>query len=155
MLGLHPVMHVPEGELGLLDAEPDVHEVGVNVIAAQVLVERGEEAIAVFLQQGLQGFQLLAPPFDRPGGSGMEVLALTGNQVCVISAAMAPYRRWRHVAGPGGFLLHHCPLLLVGFIRCGRTPLAVGVQATVCTSIPPPRRITCDLMLVLGGSAVA
>jgi hypothetical protein len=32
-------------------------------------------------------------------------------------------------------------------------PLAVGVQVTMCTPIPPPRRITCDLMLVLGRSA--
>jgi len=32
-------------------------------------------------------------------------------------------------------------------------PLAVGVQVIMCTSIPPLRRITCDLMLVLGRSA--
>ena len=84
-LGLQPVVQVLEGVLGLFDAEPDVHQIRVGVIAADILVERGEEASAVFLQQGLQGFQLLAPPRDRPGGSGMEVLALTGNKACVIS----------------------------------------------------------------------
>jgi hypothetical protein len=78
-------MHVFERVLGLLDAEPDVHEVGVDVIAAEVLVQRGEEAIAVVCEQGLHGFQLLPPPFDRPGGSGMEVLALTGDEICVIN----------------------------------------------------------------------
>src|ERR1700729_1511746 len=34
------------------------------------------------------------------------------------------------------------------------TPLAVGVQVTMCTSSPPPRLITRDLMLVAGRSAV-
>ena len=35
---------------------------------AEVLAERGEEAIAVVCEQGLHGLQLLAPPLDRPGG---------------------------------------------------------------------------------------
>jgi hypothetical protein len=64
---------------------PDVHQVGVDVIAAQVLAQRGKEAIAVVSEQGLQGFQLLAPLLGRTGGSGMEVLPLVGNEVGVIS----------------------------------------------------------------------
>jgi len=35
------------------------------------------------------------------------------------------------------------------------TPLAVGVQVMMCTSSPPPRRITRDLMLAAGRSAAS
>jgi hypothetical protein len=86
-LGPHPVVQVLEGVLGLLDAEPDVHQIGIGIVAPQILMERGEEPSAVFLQQGFQGFQLLAPPSGRPGGAGTEVLALFGNEACVISVS--------------------------------------------------------------------
>src|SRR5215471_20783791 len=37
----------------------------------------------------------------------------------------------------------------------GGTPLAVGGRVTTCTPIPPPRRMTRDLMFVLGHTAVS
>jgi len=43
---------------------------------------------------------------------------------------------------------------LAGLAAAG-TPLAAGVQVTMCTSSPPPRRMTRDLMLAAGHSAAS
>src|SRR5262249_33385243 len=42
---------------------------------------------------------------------------------------------------------------LAGFARRGGPPLAVEVQVMMCTPIPPPSRITRDVIVVMGCSA--
>src|SRR5579859_5265532 len=53
----------------------------------------------------------------------------------------------------GAHLAHHGFPSLVRFTRRGGDAVVAGVQVTMCTSSPPPCRMTRDVMLATGRSA--
>ena len=66
---------------GLLDAVGDVHHVGVDHIAAQILPECLAQLVVVFSEQRLDGFELRAAPLRRAGVAGKKILALPGDEI--------------------------------------------------------------------------
>jgi hypothetical protein len=59
---LRPLVQVRERELGLMDVDVDVHQIGVGLVAAKVVPQRLPNRIAALLHHRLDRLQLLDPP---------------------------------------------------------------------------------------------
>ena len=59
---LDPVVQVRERELGLVDVDVDVHEIGVGLVAAKVVPQRFAYRAAARFDHRLDRLQLLDPP---------------------------------------------------------------------------------------------
>jgi hypothetical protein len=81
---LHPVVQMMERVLCVLDVDPDVHQLGVDVVATQIVAEGLVERSTVVVEQRLDGLELLPPPLDRTGRARVEVGALIGDQARVV-----------------------------------------------------------------------
>ena len=71
-LRFDPVVEMLEGIVGLTNVEVDVHEVGVGLVAAQIVPEGGVHGFAAFVDHALDGVQLLDAPLKRAGVAALK-----------------------------------------------------------------------------------
>jgi hypothetical protein len=64
----------------LFEIVGDIHQVGVNDIAAQVLPERVAQLVVIFGEQCLEGSQLRLAPRFWASGAGEEKFTLLGDE---------------------------------------------------------------------------
>lgn len=91
---LHPVVQVMERVLGILDVDPDVHQLRVDVVATQVVAEGLVERSTVVVEQRLDGLELLPTPLDRTSRARVEIGALVGDEACVVGSRRVYGHSW-------------------------------------------------------------
>ena len=132
MFGLHPLVEVLQGVVDLLDVELHVHEVGVDLVAPQVVCQGRVHRLTVLRDHGSDGLELRDTPGDRPGAAGEEVGALTVDEVGVVEVRPSgPPTPWAAVVA--------CPIQCIPIARQSPVDPACMPRSTrVCDR---PKRI--------------
>src|SRR5262249_57688516 len=79
-----PLFKMLERVVGFLDVVRDVHEIGVDDVAAQILPERMAQLVVVFDEQRLERLELRLAPRYRARVAGEKVIALLSDESRII-----------------------------------------------------------------------